>query len=495
MRSRHRVVRFRSSLALLTALSSAALLAAFAFPTHRSRPDKSAALPGDTLAMPPVLKNISTVPGTVEVMLAAGPARLPLLPGHVTDAYAYNGSVPGPTLEVHEGDRVIIHFRNNLPEATTIHWHGLHIPAIMDGSPLSPIGAGKKYDYIFTIPRGTAGTYWYHPHPDVRTGFQIAMGLYGAIIVRDHNDPLPAALPEKLLVLSDNRFRPDGSPDIADSHSPQGQIDRENGREGNVLLVNGQVMPVIRIRSGEVQRWRVVNVAAARIYRLAIPGQTLLHVGDDGGLFERPRELGEILLANSERLELLVRGTGAPSSQTTLQTLPYDRYDPHTRPADWEVPHDLLSLRYADTPPVTPVALPSVMRSVSALDTARVSARQVIVLSQGLINGKMMDMNRVDIRSRLGTTEIWQIENVVTMDHPFHLHGFQFQILDRDGVPEPYRSWKDVVNVRKHQTVRIVVRFDDFPGQWMFHCHILDHEDHGMMGVLDVRPLPAQRRP
>ena len=495
MRSRHRVVRFRSSLALLTALSSAALLAAFAFPTHRSRPDKSAALPGDTLAMPPVLKNISTVPGTVEVMLAAGPARLPLLPGHVTDAYAYNGSVPGPTLEVHEGDRVIIHFRNNLPEATTIHWHGLHIPAIMDGSPLSPIGAGKKYDYIFTIPRGTAGTYWYHPHPDVRTGFQIAMGLYGAIIVRDHNDPLPATLPEKLLVLSDNRFRPDGSPDIADSHSPQGQIDRENGREGNVLLVNGQVMPVIRIRSGEVQRWRVINVAAARIYRLAIPGQTLLHVGDDGGLFERPRELGEILLANSERLELLVRGTGAPSSQTTLQTLPYDRYDPHTRPADWEVPHDLLSLRYADTPPVTPVALPSVMRSVSALDTARVSARQVIVLSQGLINGKMMDMNRVDIRSRLGTTEIWQIENVVTMDHPFHLHGFQFQILDRDGVPEPYRSWKDVVNVRKHQTVRIVVRFDDFPGQWMFHCHILDHEDHGMMGILDVRPLPAQRRP
>jgi len=494
MWSQHRVVRNRVTLTLRAVLSSSAVLGAFAFPVHRPGPGTSAAALEDTLVTPPVLKNISTVPGTIEVNLAAAPARLALLPGHATDAYAYNGTVPGPTLEVHEGDHVIIHFRNELPEATTIHWHGLHIPADMDGSPLRPIGAGKQYDYKFTIPRGTAGTYWYHPHPDARTGYQIAMGLYGAIIVRDANDPLPASLPEKLLILSDNRFLPDGSPDIADPHSPQGQIDRENGREGNVLLVNGQVMPVIGIRSGEVQRWRVINVSAARIYRLAIPGQTLLHVGDDGGLFERPRELNEILLANSERVELLVRGSGPPGSQTTLQTLPYDRYDPHTRPANWEVSHDLLSLRYSDAPPVPPPALPAVMRIVTALDTSRVTARRVIVLSQELINGKTMDMNRVDVRSRLGATEIWEIDNVVTMDHPFHLHGFQFQILDRDGVPEPYRSWKDVVNVRKHQTVRVVVRFDDFPGKWMFHCHILDHEDHGMMGILEVRPPPVRRR-
>ena len=321
MRSKQQVVRVRLTLTLLTVLSSSAFLGAFASPKHSPAPRTSAAASEDSLVMPLVLKNISTVPGTVEVNLVASRARLALLPGHVTDAYAYNGSVPGPTLEVHEGDHVIIHFRNDLPEATTIHWHGLHIPADMDGSPLHPIGAGKTYDYTYTIPRGTAGTYWYHPHPDFRTGYQIAMGLYGAIIVRDANDPLPASLPEKLLILSDNRFRADGSPDIADPHSPQGEIDRENGREGDVLFVNGQVMPRIGITSGEVQRWRIVNVSAARIYRLAIPGQTLLHVGDDGGLFERPRELKEILLANSERVELLVRGTGAPSSLTTLQNL------------------------------------------------------------------------------------------------------------------------------------------------------------------------------
>lgn len=487
-------VRFRFVAKFLAVLASAAFLGAFAIPRYRHAPGKTVAAPGDTLVSPPVLKNVSSVPGTVEVVLTAAPARIALLPGHVTDAYAYNGTVPGPTLEVHEGDRVIIHFRNNLPEPTTIHWHGLHIPADMDGSPLRPIAAGKQYDYIFTIPRGTAGTYWYHPHPDRRTGYQFAKGLYGAIIVRDPNDPLPASLPEKLLILSDNRFLPDGSPDIADPRSLVGRIDQENGREGNVLFVNGQVMPTLAIRSGEVQRWRVINVSAARIYRLAIMGQTLLHVGDDGGLFERPVEVKDILLANSERVELLVRGTGQPGSRTTLQTLPYDRYDPHTRPADWEVARDLLSLQYINAPPMPPVALPTILRPVPALDTTHVSARRVIVLSQGLINGRVMDMGRVDVRSWLGATEIWQIENVVAMDHPFHLHGFQFQILDRDGVPEPFRSWKDVVNVRKHQTVRFVVRFDDFPGKWMFHCHILDHEDHGMMGILEVRRPPTRRR-
>ena len=104
-----------------------------------------------------------------------------------------------------------------------------------------------------------------------------------------------------------------------------------------------------------------------------------------------------------------------------------------------------------------------------------------------MINGRMMDMSRVDVSTRLGATEIWQVENLVGMDHPFHLHGFQFQVLDRNGVPERVRRWKDTVNVPKHEMVRFIVRFDDHPGKWMFHCHILDHEDHGMMGILEIR--------
>jgi len=440
----------------------------------------------DTLTAPAILKNLSSTPGVVELRLTAAPARVSLQPGVLTDVFAYNGTVPGPTLELREGDRVTIHFRNELPEPTTVHWHGLNLPADADGSPFYPVPPGGEYDYTFTVGAGTAGTYWYHPHPDRRSGYQIAKGLFGAIIIRAADDPLPK-IPEKLLILSDNRFLPDGSIDLPDPDSPRGQIDMENGREGDVLLVNGQVMPTIPIRSGAVQRWRIINAASARVYRLALPGQRVLHVGSDGGLFEHPQLVDEITLANSERVELLVRGDGAPGSRTTLQALPYDRYDPHTKPADWSRTRDLLTLAYSAERPRPPVAIPATLRVIPALDTAQARVTRLVVMSQGLINGKAMDMSRVDFTGRLGETEIWEIENVVGMDHPFHLHGFHFQVLDRNGVPVPSRSWKDSINVPKHETVRIIVRFDGYPGKWMYHCHILDHEDQGMMGVLELK--------
>jgi bilirubin oxidase len=440
----------------------------------------------DGFPTPPVLRNESKVPGTTEVTITAAPARMSLVAGSTTDVFAFNGVVPGPTLEVTEGDHLIVHFHNALSVPTTIHWHGLHIPAVMDGSPLNLVKAGASYDYVFDVRPGTAGTYWYHPHPDAQTGYQIAKGLVGAMIVRAKHDPVPASVRDRLLVLTDNRLLADGSLDIPRHQSVQGMIDEVNGREGNVLFVNGSVMPTISIRPGEVQRWRVVNASAARVYRLAIPGQTMLHIGNDGGLFEKPVEVSSIVVANSERVELLIRGTGAAGNTTTLQTLPYDRYVPQTRPADWNVPKDLLTLRYTNDAPVEPVALPTTYRVVPVLDTTTATAVRIMALSQGLINGRAMNMMRVDVRAKVGATEIWQVENLVGMDHPFHLHGFQFQVLERDGVAEPFRSWKDVVNVRKHETVRFIVQYADFPGRWMFHCHILDHEDHGMMGILEI---------
>jgi FtsP/CotA-like multicopper oxidase with cupredoxin domain len=447
--------------------------------------DPAAQTPGGPA--PPVLANLSSIPNTVEVELTASTARLPLLPGKNTDAYAYNGRIPGPTLELREGDHVIVRFRNELPESTTVHWHGLHLPFDADGSPFHPVGPGEEYQYRFTVRPGAAGTYWYHPHPHHHTGWQVAKGLYGAVIVRASDDPLPATLTERLLILSDNRLLPGGDIDVAGAHSHHGRIDFENGREGDVLFVNGEVMPTFGIRSGEVQRWRVVNASASRYYRLAIPGHTLLHVGSDGGLFERPVETREILLATAERVELLVRGTAEPGTRVLLQALPYDRYIPQTRPHDWDTPRDLLTLQYSHDPPTAPVALPPTLRHVPALDTTQVSATRVMVLTQGFINGKVMDMDRVDESAALGETEVWELENLVGMDHPFHLHGFQFQVLERNGEPELFRSWKDTVNVPRRQSVRFIVRYDNYAGKWMFHCHILDHEDHGMMGVLEVR--------
>ncbi|HSA55494.1 MAG TPA: multicopper oxidase family protein [Gemmatimonadaceae bacterium] len=461
--------------------------ASLAAPAADRDPRGFAASPADLLTPPTVLVNHSRLPNTVEVTLTAAPARLSLVSESSSEAYAYNDRVPGPTLEVREGDRVIVHFQNDLPVPTTVHWHGLHIPSTADGSPFHPVAPGARHDYVFTIMRGTAGTYWYHPHPHHQTAYQVSKGLYGAIIVRAADDPLPASLPEKLIILSDNRLLPDGTIDIPDPGTPAGRVDFENGREGNLIFVNGQVRPDIPIRSGEVQRWRVINASGARVYRLALSGHTFLHVGSDGGLFEHPVEVREMLLANGERAELLVRGTGSPGSSSVLESLPYDRYIPQTRPADWNQARPLLTLRYSGEPPVSAVSLPATLRVVPPLDTARATATRVMVLTQGMINGKIMDMARVDVTSSIGATEIWQVENLVGMDHPFHLHGFQFQVLDRNGVPEKVRRWKDTVNVPKHETVRFIVRYDDYGGKWMFHCHILTHEDHGMMGVLEIR--------
>jgi bilirubin oxidase len=159
-------------------------------------------------------------PRVVELTITAAPAKLPLVPGGTTEVLAYNGQVPGPTLEFREGDHVVIHFRNRLAEATSIHWHGLHIPAAADGSPLNPVRPGGSYDYVFDILPGAAGTYWYHPHPDSRTGYQVAKGLYGALIIRAADDPL-AAVPEKLIVLSDNRLTTTGEVDLPHEGSPQ----------------------------------------------------------------------------------------------------------------------------------------------------------------------------------------------------------------------------------------------------------------------------------
>lgn len=474
---------FRLHAALLAAVISPVLSAGSQEHSHTA--SVSEVIPVERIPGPAVLRNESRAPHTVEVTITAEPARLSMLPGKTTIGYAYNGRVPGPTLEVYEGDKVIVHFKNRLPEPSTIHWHGLHIPNEFDGSAFQPVPAGTDFDYVFTLQKGSAGTYWYHPHIDHNTGSQMAKGLFGSLIIRARDDPL-RGIPEKLIVLSDNRFHPDGSIDIADPESLQGGIDFENGRECAHIFVNGQLEPTITIRPGEVQRWRIINASAARVFRLAIPKQTMLHVGSDGGLFEHPVEVSEIVLSNSERVEVLIKGTGAPGTATVLQTLPYDRYSPHTKPLDWDKTRNVLKIQYAGWRVTTPVVIPASLRVVPAIDTTLAVRTRVFALGQGFINGRLHDMSRVDETGKLGDVEIWQIENIVGMDHPFHLHGFQFQVIDRDGKPETFRSWKDTINVPKHSTVRFVVRFSDYPGKWIYHCHILDHEDHGMMGVFEL---------
>jgi len=440
------------------------------------------------VARHPVLENLSSESGIVEVELTASKERLSLVPGFETDVYAYNGRIPGPMLEASEGDSVIVHFKNDLPEETTVHWHGMHLPFVMDGSPFHPVGPGETFTYSFRIHPGTAGTYWYHPHPHHRTAWQVGKGLYGGIIIRDPEDPLPDTLTEYLLILSDNRFDKKGEVEFAEPGSRQERIDDMNGREGDVLFVNDEIMPELSIRSGEVQRWRIVNASGARIYRLGLEGHTFTHIGSDGGLFENPEEVDEIVLANGERAELLVHGTGDPGREVILQALPYDRYMPMWRPSDWNETLDLLTLQYTGDPPAdSNFELPETLRKIPVINIEDATETRIMRMTNGKINSKTMDMNRVDETAELGATEIWDIRNLVGMDHPFHLHGFQFQVIDRNGNPVSQRKWKDTVNLPGFESARFIVRYDNYPGKWMFHCHILDHEDQGMMGVLEVK--------
>jgi bilirubin oxidase len=477
MRTMHRALSDRRTGRAACRFALVALLAALAV-----SPDPVAAA---ELGPPPVLPNLSSAPNTVEVNITAEPATVGLGASEAVPVYAYNGSVPGPTLEAREGDRVIVHFRNNLPEATTIHWHGIHLPVEADGNPMDPVPPGGSYDYVFTVHPGTAGTYWYHPHPHHATHHQVTLGLFGGLIIRAADDPLPASMTEQLLLLTDHRFSADGTLDVPEANETLPSFDLVTGREGEVALVNGQLMPTLSIRSGEVQRWRVINASPGRYYRLALAGHTVLHVGSDGGLFERPMEVNDILLSPSERVELLVRGTGTPGSQVVLQSLPYDRYEPAFRPDDWRTPLDLLTVQYTEEEPTPPLAVPATLRPVPALDPAQAVATRRINLEIGpRINGRSFSLNRVEFRAKLNTTEIWRISNTTPIDHSFHLHGFSFQVLDSSGVPIP--RWEDTVNVRKNSSVRIVVEFRDYPGKRMFHCHTLAHEDAGMMAILEV---------
>lgn len=473
-------------LAILLCLSGAI---SYSYGQYSNNASTGTSPDGETVvAGHPVLKNISSRPGIVEVELTASKERISLKPGVLSDVYAYNGRIPGPLLEASEGDSVIIHFTNNLPESTTVHWHGMHLPFIMDGSPFHPVEPGGTFTYAFRIHPGTAGTYWYHPHPHHRTAWQVGMGLFGGIIIRDPEDPLPGSLTEHLLILSDNRIDEEGNIVFAEPGSRQKRVDDMNGREGNVLLVNDEIKPELSIRSGEIQRWRIVNASGARMYRLALDGHTFVHIGSDGGLFEFPREVDEIILSNGERAELLVFATGDPGRTALLRDLPYDRYMPMWRPDNWDETNNLLELRYSDDPKIeSPVQVPETLRKIPELNIDDAAVTRVMRMTNGKINSRTMDMNRIDEIAELGATEIWEIQNLVGMDHPFHLHGFQFQVIDRNGDPVSQRRWEDTVNVPGFETARFIVRYDNYPGKWMFHCHILDHEDQGMMGILMVK--------
>lgn len=453
----------------------------------------AAVLPeGEALRELPLLANEASAPGLFKATLTAGSATVRFAEGLDTPILGYNGTSPGPLIEAVEGDRVEISFANRIAdEPSTIHWHGMPVPADQDGNPMDPVPTGTDRIYSFDLPEGSAGSYWYHPHPHGKTAEQVYRGLAGAFVVKPKADPIPAAYGDTVLVFTDLRLAADGTlPDNT-------MTDLMNGRVGDHVLVNGQKNPTLMVPLGTKRRFRFYNATNARFLRLSFGAAAMTIIGTDGGLLEAPVAAGDILLSPAERLELVV--SFEKPGVATLTTLDYDRgWMGPGRPADAGLTLLTVNVSQTEAAPVPP--LPDRLRPIAQLGTPVVSRRFVFTetmtmnasgMEMGfLINGAAFDMNRIDVIAKAGEVELWEIVNEADMDHPFHVHGTQFQVIEHErggSISKPaYRAWKDTVNVARGETVRLLLR-QDRPGPRMYHCHILEHEQLGMMGIVDVQ--------
>ena len=447
---------------------------------------------GAKLSQPAKLSNNSRAAGSFEAIIEAGVSSYEFVPGLITQVLTYNGSTPGAMIEVTEGDRVRIDFKNRIPDqVSTIHWHGLDIPADQDGNPTDPVASGSDRAYEFTIPEGSAGSYWYHPHPHGFTSEQVYRGLAAPFIVRSKRDPLSADLGDTVLFITTISLNADGS--IAENTD----ADRFNGREGDHVLVNGAKQPTLTLPPGSSRRFRIYNATNGRFLRLAVDGHHMTLVGTDGGLLSAPvAGLEELLLAPAERAEIVI-DFRAEAGSFTLNSMAYERgWMGRDKPLPTTL--QLMTFELAGEA-AAPIPLPLKLRDVEVLgkpvSTKRIAFAETMGMANGamtmgfLIDGKAFDMARIDLKSRTGDVELWEIANTTDMDHPFHIHGTQFQIVERErnGVktPSPYLAWKDTVNITSKETVQIKVRHST-SGLRMYHCHILEHEDAGMMGQLEV---------
>jgi FtsP/CotA-like multicopper oxidase with cupredoxin domain len=454
----------------------------------------------------------------LDVVLAAVEAAHPIFAGNATRTWSYQGEILtgrsdalvndpdsylGPTFRVRQGERVRIRFRNQIPEESIIHWHGLRTPPAMDGHPRDVVGPGGEYVYEFTV-LDRAGTYWYHPHPHRRTGPQVYYGLAGLFLVSDPQEEslgLPAGPYDLPLVLQDRTF--DAANQFLYLTSPMEQM---TGFLGEEILVNGRPEANFEVEA-RPYRLRLLNGSNARIYRLAwADGRPLTVIASDGGLLERPMEKPYILLGPGERVEVWadfsLDAVGIERRLVSLPTLTGGGMGGGMGPGMMAgaAPFDLATLRIARATGSSGNPLPAQLSTIpwyqpsEAVNAA--DPRQFRLLMRQMtwtINGRTFEMETVaaDERVRFGDLEAWEFVNSgggmggMIMPHPMHLHGVQFQVAERLGSPYPAglidEGWKDTVLVMPGERVRIMVEFRDYAGLYLYHCHNLEHEDMGMM--------------
>ncbi|MGD2168172.1 MAG: multicopper oxidase domain-containing protein, partial [Gammaproteobacteria bacterium] len=314
----------------------------------------------DDLALT-VPEDLNPDPDILEIAFDAQVSSVEIVPGHETPVWTYGGSIPGPLIRAKVGDRLIVHFHNDLPEATSIHWHGLRVSNAMDGVPgvtQDPVESGGDFRYEFIL--RDAGTFWYHPH--INSAAQVGWGMYGALVVEDPNDS-EAFGEDVVLVLSDISLYEDGTFQPPDTGGKFGDL---FGREGTVLLVNGKVEPRLRVRQGKPQRWRVINAARARYFDLRVRDHMFTKLGGDNGLAARSESIYRVLVTPGERADVVFTPEDEPGSTRLVQWVPTDRGygSMFSRPRE-----PLFHLDTVDAPPVIPAEIPVELREIEPIDT------------------------------------------------------------------------------------------------------------------------------
>ena len=458
-----------------------------------------------------------------------------LLRGDSSILSAFPDGYLGPIIRVRSGQRVRIELVNGLPESTIIHWHGLHVPDDMDGHPRFSIAPDARYVYAFTV-RNRAGSYWFHPHPHGRTGKQVHAGLAGLFIVSDDEETsagLPDGAQDMLLVIQDRRFDRDNQftypGDLPQESSTRGggmmgggmmmgrmgggmgsMMARMMGVLGDQILVNGDMAAARRVPR-RPHRLRLFNAANTRTLKLAwSDGSPLTVIGTDGGLLAATVHRNYVMLAPAERIELWVDfGSWKAGGEMSLRSLAFDggmMGGPDALPDG--AAFDVQRFTIGDGP-AQPGQLPALLAKVAPpqpREAIAVARPKVFDLTMGMmtwgINGESFDMfgaNEMET-VKLGTQEIWEFRNEgrgammgMVMPHSMHVHGLQFRVLSRSVSPkfaDAYRSvsaglvddgWKDTVLVMPGERVRLLVHFADFTGLFLYHCHMLEHEDAGLM--------------
>ena len=455
-------------------------------------PDAPAADLASTVTRPPEMTGAT---------LAASMVSQTIWRGATTTVWTLGDSFPGPTIRVGRGAGFSARIENRLSEPTNVHWHGLASPPEMDGHPSDVIPPGQSRDIAFPIV-DRAGTYWYHPHPDGRTARQVYGGMAGFFIVEDGRETtlgLPTGEYDVPLVIQDRRT----SPDHSLTYAP-GPMDLIAGVLGDTVLVNGRPDAVLPV-AATLYRLRLLNGSNARVYRLAFADGRSFHViGTDGGLLERPVSVARVDLGPGERVELLVDLTSDPvGTSILLKSLAFPVSSgmmggmmPGMGGAGFPqgAALDVLRLRVERTGPAA--RMPDTLVPFERLDPARAEGTQVFILSMSMppvagaftINGRSFDARRIDVRARRGRLELWEVRNASSEPHPFHVHGTSFQVVSRTSGPLGPQDlgWKDTVLTWPGEAVTLAIRFEQYAGLYVLHCHNLEHEDAGMMLNLEA---------